>query len=173
MIPEMKEILKKDIKKMRAKLLAQKKKTGAYDEIGNLRYEPPRLYLKIQDYKGGLGYMEWFDKNFPEDLYWPEFLFEWTIFLYMNDKTPEAAQKAADTLLMNEYIFDKYFGRSIPAYSKSDDLTVEGPLILDSFRYSEKKNLELEEFSKWLKDLEQKEEFISYIDYYRKAWSEL
>ncbi|MBK8875390.1 MAG: hypothetical protein IPN13_16320 [Bacteroidetes bacterium] len=47
-----------------------------------IRYLAPELYIKIKDYEGGRKYLKWFDKNFPDDSGFPEFLFEATFILF-------------------------------------------------------------------------------------------
>jgi hypothetical protein len=49
-----------------------------------------KYYVQLGDYAGGLRYTRWFDKNFPDDIGYPDFLFEWTIILFRNAKLKEA-----------------------------------------------------------------------------------
>ena len=78
--------VKVKIKRIRATLAAEKKLYGDYDDSRGLRYIPTSLYLKIGDYAGGLVYLRWFQRNFPDDIGFPHFFFEWTIILFKNKK---------------------------------------------------------------------------------------
>jgi len=107
--------------------------------------------------------MEWFDKNFPEDPYLPEFLFEWTILLFRNGKIKEAEKKAAQTFLLNADVFDKFFGKQRLAKDKSQQLPVKRNENLKRFRYSFNKREELKDFSEWLMKVEKSDVFKSYL----------
>ncbi|MBK6877118.1 MAG: hypothetical protein IPG99_11910 [Ignavibacteria bacterium] len=37
---------------------------AAYDDSGGIRYLPPRYYIQLENFSGGLRYMNWFNKNF-------------------------------------------------------------------------------------------------------------
>ena len=82
MTPKQIERVRSKIKQIRATFAAEKRKFGAYDDSRGLRYLPLEYYIKLQDYKGGLTYTRWFQKNFPDDIGFPDFLFEWTIILF-------------------------------------------------------------------------------------------
>ena len=82
------------IKKIEAELAADKRRWGGfYDDSRGVRYLPTELYVKLQDWNGGLRYMRWFEKNFPDDIGFPDFLFEWTIILFKKGKLKEAEKK--------------------------------------------------------------------------------
>jgi hypothetical protein len=76
MTPYQKQRLELKIKKIRNILAAEKRKFVGYDDSRGLRYLPTSIYIKLQDYKGGLVYTRWFAKNFPDDAGFPDFLFE-------------------------------------------------------------------------------------------------
>lgn len=94
MTPKEIERIRLKIKKIRAALAAEKRKFGWYDDSRGMRYLPPQLFVKIQDYKGGLVYLRWFQKNFPDDIGFPDFLFEWTLILFKNGKTERCRRKS-------------------------------------------------------------------------------
>lgn len=160
MTPNQKQRLEKKIKKIRAILAAEKRKFGGYDDSRGLRYLPTGLYLKLQDYKGGLVYTRWFSKNFPDDCGFPDFLFEWTVILYLSGKIKEAERKAAETFFSNTYVFDKFFGRTVQPIDKFENSPVEEPEYTQDFKYSSTQP-ELITFSHWLMEFEQSEKFKS------------
>lgn len=80
MAPKQIERIQLKITKIKKELAADKKRWGGfYDDSRGLRYLPPELYLKIQDYSGALRYFNWFNKTVPEDSGFPVFLLEWAI----------------------------------------------------------------------------------------------
>jgi hypothetical protein len=155
-----KQRLELKIKKIRAILAAERQKFGGYDDSRGLRYLPPELYLKLEDYKGGLVYTRWFSKNFPTDVGFPEFLFEWTVILFMNGKMKDAERKAMETFFRNVYVFDKFFGRPIQPIDKLENWAVEKLFYLEYFTYTSNQS-ELSAFSNWLTEFENSEKFKS------------
>ncbi|SFF20339.1 hypothetical protein SAMN05216167_1357 [Spirosoma endophyticum] len=110
-------LLKKivDIKRV---LAAEKRKFGGYDDSRGVRYLPTRYYLQLQDYKGGLAYTRWFAKTFPDDMGFPDFLFEWAVLLYKGGKLDLAKAKIWQTFCANTYVLDKFFGHPIQPLPK-------------------------------------------------------
>jgi hypothetical protein len=81
MTPKQEERLRTKIKKIKATLADEKRRWGWYDDSRGLRYAPPQLFIQLNDYSGGLRYLNWFAKTFPDDSGYPDFLFEWTLIL--------------------------------------------------------------------------------------------
>ena len=130
------ERLRKKIADIKRKLAAEKKKFGCYDDSGGKRYQPLKYFIQLGDNAGGLTYLRWFTKNFPDDSGFPVFLFEWNIILFKSGKTKEAERKAFQAFCANTYMFDKFFGRSIAPVDKWEGSNWEGPSILGGFDYS-------------------------------------
>ncbi len=61
------ELVNNDLKNIKRKLAADKQVHGLYDDSQGIRYISTSLYIQIRDYVGGLKYVEWFEKNFPDD----------------------------------------------------------------------------------------------------------
>ena len=152
------ERIRAKIKKIRSALAAERRRFGGYDDSRGLRYLPPKLFVKIGDYKGGLTYVRWFKKNFPDDIGFPDFLFEWTIILFQNNKIIDAERKALATYFSNTYILDKFFGREIIPIQKSELSNIERPEFCEYFDYSAN-TLGLPDFIKWLEKFEKTERF--------------
>jgi hypothetical protein len=165
------ERLKKKISDIRGALAVEKRRFGAYDDSRGLRYLPTRYFVKLGDYKGGLTYLRWFDKNFPDDIGFPDFLFERTILLFKAGKTKEAEKKAFEAFCANTYLFDKFFGRPITPIDKWEGSNLEAPSFTDYFEYSSGQP-ELADFSEWLSKLIGTEDFRNrsdqYIDIYKR-----
>jgi hypothetical protein len=158
MTPKQIERVQIKIKRIRAALAAEKRKFGGFFDSRGLRYIPPQLFIKIEDYKGGLVYLRWFNKNFPDDIGFPDFLFEWTLILFKNVKLKDAEQKAIETYFSNSYLFDKYFGREIIPIEKYEYSNVSAPEFVQYFTYSSEQ-VGLIDFTEWLKQFEKSERF--------------
>jgi hypothetical protein len=158
MTPKQIERIQKKIKNIRKALYEEKRMFGGYHDGRGLRYIPPSLYLKIQDYKGGLTYLRWFNKNFSDDIGMPDFLFEWTIILFKIGKIKEAESKAIQTYFANSYLFDKFFERQIIPIEKYENSNLDIPEFAEYLTYSKNQN-ELSDFSEWLADFEKSEKF--------------
>ena len=164
------------IKKIKSELAADKRRWGGhYDDSRGLRYLPPQYYIKLEDYKGGLRYLNWFDKNFPDDIGSPDFLFESTVILFQRKKYKEAEKKAFETFCSNTYIFDMFFGKPIIAISKYEGSNIESPDFLIHFSYSCEQPF-LAEFRIWLHTLisstKFKEKCQKYIEIYTQLKDE-
>ena len=145
MTPKQIERCQKKIKDIRKALYDEKRMYGGYHDGRGLRYATLELYIKIKDYKGGLTYLRWFNKNFPDDIGMPDFLFEWTIILYKNGKIKEAESKAINTYFEAPFLFDKFFERP---------LELNQNMKMDDFTFYSKNLDELADFANWLGEFE-------------------
>ncbi|WP_339902812.1 hypothetical protein [uncultured Cyclobacterium sp.] len=165
MTPRQIEKIKKKIRSIRATLVAEKRKFGCFDDSRGLRYVPPGLFIKINDFKGGLTYLNWFEKNFSDDIGMPDFLFEWLIILFKTKNIKKAERKAFQVFFANSYLFDKYFGRPIEPIEKYEYSNLTSPEFTEYFNYSSDQH-ELADFSDWLKAFENSEQFVRIKDNY-------
>lgn len=152
--------IKRKIANIKAALAADKKQWGGYHRDGRgLRYTIPALYIQLEDYKGGLSYLNWFKKTFPDDICFPEFLFEWTIILFKTRRLKAAEKKAFETFCGNTYLFQKYFLHEIVQMKKREWSNLENTdYALNWFQYTcEMENLG--DFSTWLESVVQSEKF--------------
>jgi hypothetical protein len=173
--PKQTERIKKKITDIKRALASEKRKYGDYDDSRGLRYIPNSLYIKLGDYSGGLTYTNWFQKNFPDDSGFPDFLFEWTIILYKCGKIKEAEKKAFETFCSNTYLFAKFFGSRIVPLDKYENSNIDIPSYCDYLEYSSEQ-LELKDFSDWLSKYLTAEKFITlstkFIEIYRRLKTE-
>ncbi len=164
MTPKQAERISTKITKIKKELAADKRRWGGfYDDSRGLRYLPPALYIKLGDYFGAKRYFNWFARNFPDDMGYPIFLFEWTITLFKTQKMAEAEQKAQETYRANTYLFDAFLqrpphGRGIREWSNwaSKELAADLP-------YSET-DKELADFAKWLEEYMDSEKFQQFAE---------
>jgi hypothetical protein len=119
------EKIKKKIKFYRARLAAEKRMFGDYDDSAGLRYIIPELYFQIRDYKGALVYFRWFSKAFPDDTGFPVFNLLWSAAFFENNKIPQAINKAYETAFSNTYLLDLIAGRDTFQLDKSEMIGYE------------------------------------------------
>lgn len=152
------ERLKKKIADIKKVLAAEKRKFGCYDDSPGLRYLPTGYFIQLGDYAGGLAYLKWFNRNFPDDSGFPEFLFESTIILFKTGKRKEAARAAFRTFCANPYWIDRFFGRPLTPldiWHSSNTTTIE---YTPALTYSSLQ-ADLGDFTEWLSDLTLTDDF--------------
>ena len=155
------ERLNQQIAAVKRRLAAEKRRFGDYDDSGGYRYLPPRLYVQLGDYAGGLRYTRWFDKNFADDIGYPDFLFEWTILLFKNGRLKDAERKAVQTYCGNTYLFDKFFGRPLVPRGMWEGSNLEMPYLAELLPYASQQP-ELADFAAWLGQFEGTEKFAAF-----------
>lgn len=161
MTEKQQERIKAKIKKIKAALAADKKRWGGYyDDSRGLRYAPPHIYIQLGDFSGGLKYLNWFTKNFPDDSCYPAFLFEWTFILFKTGRLKEAERKAFQTFCSNTYLFDKFFNKPIIPIDKWEGSNLEEAAFINStFGYIHSQD-NMTDFSEWLDNFIKSEKFI-------------
>lgn len=169
------ERTKKKIADIKRILAAEKRKFGGYDDSRGLRYLPTKYFIQLGDYSGGQLFVKWFEKNFPDDIGFPEFLFECTIIFYKTGRTKDAEQKAFQTFCSNPYWFDKFFGRPIVPLDIWNSSNMTMPEYADTLNYSPE-NKSFADFGEWLDNLVSSDEFrnrcAKYIDIYKRLKTE-
>jgi hypothetical protein len=122
-----------------------------------------------------LKYIKWFNKNFPDDIGFPDFLLEWTILLFKNNKLQEAEQKAFETFCRNTYLFDGFLRRPITPVHKWEGSNLETPAFAASLDIN-RENPGLTDFADWLESFIETERFTiaatKYIQIYKKLKTE-
>ncbi|CAN5373009.1 hypothetical protein BH11BAC3_BH11BAC3_15610 [soil metagenome] len=152
--------VKAKIEKYKKALAADKKFWGGqYHDGQGIRYIIPEQFVKIGDYKGGLKYLNWFNKIFPDDIGYPIFLFEWTFILFKCDKFIEAEQKAHRTFFSNTYLFDKFLGKEPLQFDKNESSSWEYESLVENFAYSSK-DTAFTEFAHWIEAILSSRNFL-------------
>lgn len=152
------EIIKKTIKFYRARLAAEKRMHGDYDDNVGLRYTIPELHFQIRDYKGALVYFRWFSKTFPDYIGFPIFNLFWSATLFENNKILEALQKAYETAFSNTYLLEFIAGRDTVHLDKSESIGYEN-LEYAKQVYKDCINLITLEFQIWISNLSEFDDF--------------
>lgn len=172
MTPQQTEKLKKKIADVKRVLAAEKRKFGAYDDSRGLRYLPTGYFVQLGDYQGGLAYLNWFYKNFPDDGGFPEFLFESAILLFKTGRLKEAASAAFRTFCSNPYWIDRFLGRPVvrlEIWYSSNLMQVE---YTQALTYTGDQP-DLVDFGDWLRELITTEDFIRGSSRYVEIYSQL
>ena len=157
------ERIRNKIKKIKAALAADKKYWGGYYHDGSgLRYLPPQHYIKLEDYTGGLRYINWFNKNFPDDGCYPDFLFECSLILFKTGRLKESEKRAVQTYCENTYMFDKLLSRPIIEIEKWESSLIESKdYVMNHFTYSGKEE-HLADFMLWLEKITTTDKFVTF-----------
>ena len=161
------ERIRLKIKKIRAALAAERKFFGGfYDDSRGQRYLPPRYYVQLADWSGGLTYFRWFLKNFPDDCGFGEFWLEAAIIYYKSGKMEQAEKMAYRTFFNNAYVFDVFFGRPLLVYVYKFK-GFHSPEMAQRLPFSSKQE-GLGDFATWLETFTTTPEFMqvreTYID---------
>jgi hypothetical protein len=164
MTPKQEERIRIKIARIRKELAYDKKHWGGYYHDGRgLRYLPPELFVKLRDYKGGLRYLRWFNKAFPNDVGYPFFLFEWTLILFKTGNIKEAEKLAFRTFLSNNFLFDKFLGKESLLVEIKECASSETKLRAENLPYS-KSDAELADFAEWLERFMTNEKFHAFAN---------
>lgn len=150
--------LETELVRIKKTLAAEKRKYGAYDDSRGLRYLPTSLYIRLKDYSGGLKYLKWFSRNFPDDIGMPDFLFEWSMLLFKANKLKEAEGKLYQTFFSNTYLLDSFLGKPLYPIDKWEGSNLESPAAVQYLEYKAD-NLMLADFAAWLETLTNSESF--------------
>lgn len=154
------ERVKAKIEKYKKALAADKKYWGGqYHDGQGIRYIIPEQFININDYKGGMRYLNWFDKNFPDDSGYPIFLFEWTFILFKCEKLLEAEKKAHQTFFSNTYLFDKFLEKEPLLLDKYESSNWEFQSLVDGFPYSHL-DPKFIEFASWIQNVLSSRTFV-------------
>jgi len=157
------ERIRTKIKNIKLALAADKKRWGGeYDDSRGLRYAPPRLYIQLADFSGGLRYMNWFTKNFPDDSCFPDFLFEWTIILIKTGRLKEAEKIAFKTFCSNIQLFNNFSSNQTLNNDKNECANVEIQAFEDSSFKLINSQDNLTDIAEWLKNFIKSEKFIQH-----------
>lgn len=168
-----KERIKKKILKIKKGLAADKKHWGGYYHDGSgLRYLPPALYIQIEDYTGGLRYLNWFNKNFEQDGGYPIFWLEWAIIFFKRNRLKKAEQKVFEVYCQNTFLLDKFLGKPLQNLKVAENDWLGSLAAIQNLIYSHKQQ-QLEDFSTWLNAFINLEKFMKATDRFIELQTQL
>ena len=150
MTPKQEERIKQRIKKIKSAIAADKRFWGGYyHDGGGMRYALPRLYIQLEDFKGGLRYHNWFRKNFPDEPPFPLLDFQWAIILFYRGRLKEAEQLLRLVISESPFLIDKFLGRPMRLESRKGEKLSQIEHELNQFGYSHEQE-KLKKFAGWI-----------------------
>ncbi len=126
--PETEKKLRIRIMSYKASLLKEKKKFGYVDDGSGKRYLLFSLYFVLNDLTEAKDYIQWYEKEFPDDTGEPIQKLCWALSLRRMGDQLEAKKMLAETMLSNLYIIPKLLGHEIEEYDmwhSSSDQNIE------------------------------------------------
>lgn len=162
MTPKQEERIRNKIARIRKALAADKKRWGGFhDDSRGLRYVPPEYFVKLRDYRGGLRYLRWFDRTFPDDMGFAVFLFEYTLILFKTGKLKEAEKKSFQTYFVNNYLFNKFLEKPLLPIANQDPSNRQTAEPTVAFVYP-RQDPEYADFAAWLENVLAGEKFTRF-----------
>ncbi len=153
-------ILKK-IDKLKKSLRYEKKTYGAYHDGGGCRYSIAELYFQLNDYKKTSRYLNWFDKNFPDDCKYPYFKLGAAVTKYELGKLKEAKQLTIDLNEDNTYLIDLIIGNKVEDQDKYE-WTESESLEWAKENLNDHLSLLTENYVTWLGEFRKDELYVSW-----------
>lgn len=114
--PETKKKLESRISSYKSSLLKEKHKFGYVNDGEGKRYLLFSLYFVLNEIKEAKDYIEWYEKEFSDDVGEPIQKLCWALILRRMDKEVEARKMLAETMLSNLYIIPKVLDKEIGEY---------------------------------------------------------
>jgi hypothetical protein len=149
------EKIKNTIKVYKSRLAGEKKRFGGYFDNGGVRYIIPELYIKLGDYKGALTYLNWFEKEFPDDSCFPFFDLLWSFTYFKNKREKDAIRLAYRTAFSNIYVIDLLCNNKVTLNDASDPGDIDSAKRLAE--WCEK--FLTKDFKQWICKLNETEDF--------------
>ncbi|MGB0871030.1 MAG: hypothetical protein ACPGSD_15670 [Flavobacteriales bacterium] len=158
------ERVKTKITKIKKALAADKRKWGGfYNDGRGLRYLPPELYLKIEDYTGSLRYFNWFKKNFEDDSASSIFMFEWALTLFKTKRFSMAENKVKEVFALNLFLLDHFLEKKMIPFEEKEGLNWGNIETIKYLNYTRDKE-NLIEFAEWLELYMKSESFVEFAN---------
>jgi len=104
--------IKNTISRYKRAMAKEKKEWGMISDGSGKRFLLGPLYLRIDDTHGALKHYQWFETTFPDDSGEPFHRMAWSLTLYRNGDTEEAAKMLLKTMFLNLYLFPILFGEN-------------------------------------------------------------
>lgn len=114
--PKTENALRKRISSYKASILKEKREFGHVNDGAGKRYLLFPMYLALSSTEEAQDYIEWYEKEFPDDVGEPIQKLCWALILRRIGKEAEARKMLAETMLANLYVIPKVLGQQIAAY---------------------------------------------------------
>jgi len=157
--------LLKKIEKLKGYLRKEKSMFGAYHDGSGLRYSIAELYFELGDYRKTNRYLNWFDKNFPDDGKYLYFDLGAAVTKFELGKLDESRKLTINLNRYNTYLIDLLIGEDIKDQDKYEWNPSES-LKWAKENLTDHKNLLTENYLNWLTQFRKE-------DLYKKWYSKL
>jgi len=137
------------IEKYKKALRKEKATFKAYHDGGGYRYEIAELYFKLGDYKQTNRYLNWFDKNFPDDAKYAYFDLGKAVTKFELGKETESKLSTVELNRHNTYLIDLLIGNETADQNKYEWMQSES-LTWAQQQLAEHRNLVTETYIAWL-----------------------
>ena len=114
--PETKKKIKSRIASYKSSLMKEKKKFGYVDDSAGKRYLLFSLYFVLNEIEETKDYIEWYDKEFSDDVGEPIQKLCWALSLRRMNDEAGARKMLAETMFSNLYIIPKILDQNVEEY---------------------------------------------------------
>ncbi len=108
-----KQKIRSRLRRYERNLQKEKKEYGFYRDGAGKRYQVAPHYMLLGDNGGALSALEWFEREFPDDVGTPDHLLCWSLALRRGGNEIGAAKKLRQTMLSNLYLVPHLLGSPI------------------------------------------------------------
>ena len=159
--PDTEKKVKSTISRYNSALQKEYEKFGYYRDGTGKRYLLFWLYFALNDLEKAEKYIEWYEKEFSDDIGEPIQKLCWSLLLYRMGKEKEATYRLADTMLFNLYLVPYVLGENVKPYriwhsinySEIGYLEVVPEELLEQITDDEKKWMESVYHSKEIREI--------------------
>lgn len=158
------QILRK-IEKYKKALRKEKAIFKAYNDGGGYRYAIAELYFELGDYKQTNRYLNWFDKNFPDDARYAYYDLGKAVTKFELGKETDSKLATIDLNRHNTYLIDLLIGNEIVDQNKYEWVESES-LNWAHGQLGIHQNLVTEKYIAWLSTFVKEAMYISWYTRY-------
>ena len=152
------------IEKLKKALRREKARFGGYHDGAGYRYAIAELYFELKDYKKTNRYLNWFDKNFPDDRKFSFYVLGEAVTKFELKKISEAKRATIELNQHNTYLIDLLLSNEISDQHKYEWMELES-LSWARQQLPVHLNLTTTDYLDWLRGFRQEE---SYENWYNK-----
>lgn len=158
------QILRK-IEKYKKALRKEKATFKSYHDGGGYRYEIAELYFKLGNYKQTNRYLNWFDKNFPDDAKYAYFDLGKAVTKFELGKKTEVKLSIIELNRHNTYLIDLLIGNETADQNKYEWMQSES-LNWAQEQLADHLNLANKEYISWLRTFVKQDVYMSWYNRY-------
>ena len=151
------------IEQSKKALRREKAMFGDYHDGAGIRYGIAELYFQLNDYKKTNRYLNWFRKNFPDDVRYIFFELGEAVTKFELGKKKEAKFAIVSLIKKNTYLIDLILGLDIKNQNKHE-WTESESLHWAKTHLADHQKLTTENFLTWLSEFRNEETFQNWYN---------